>query len=140
MQARAVEGFLKLDLKMTREALEASSPEESIAFFKDKLTQLNWLPAVLSLKQFKGIVAVYKANVCADYQPEAFSKLPHIVLMKGEDEQRYWELQKEPAWGGDRFSDLVSIHVILGDHSSLLMKPHATLLAEKLKSCFAEIS
>jgi hypothetical protein len=64
MQARAVEGFLKLDLKMTREALEASSPEERIAFFKDKLTQLNWLPAVLSLKQFKGIVAVYKRDVC----------------------------------------------------------------------------
>jgi amino acid adenylation domain-containing protein len=138
--AKAVEGFLKLDLKMTREALEPLSSEERIVFFKDRLTELNWLPPELSLKQFKGIVAVYKANVCAHYQPESFSRLPHILLIKGEDEQRFWELQNEPAWGWDRFSDRVSIHVNPGDHSTILMRPHAALLAEKLKYFFSEIS
>ena len=49
-------------------------------------------------------------------------------------------MRQETAWGWQKYAkDLVDVHLVAGDHFTMMAKPHVAVLAEELKSCIEQV-
>ena len=110
-----------------------------------------WPPEV-GTKQLRGLFQVFKANhqihyVAQDVPQQVFPT--RITLFRSRDEVRpegalgddqLSEILRDAAWGWGQFSEEpVEVHVVPGDHITMMTDPHVQVLAERLKACLNQV-
>ena len=93
-------------------------------------------------------LAVYKANTqaSAHYQPQPIQS-PPVILIRAEEVGALGDYLPgeattlaDPTWGwGQLSTQPLKLHIIPGNHFTMLTKPHIGLLVQQLRAYFAEV-
>ena len=133
--------IFSLDLGLTYEKL--STPIEKMAALPQmkQLRQL-WVdarragvvPSDMTLVEFRKLFDTFKihANTMRRYRPGKFEG--RITLFSAEQDHQQTAARLLKGW--DKFATGgVDVHVVPGDHFSMVREPHVRVLAERLRSC-----
>jgi thioesterase domain-containing protein len=140
--ASYVADMLSLDLEVSKETLASLTAVEQLHYLKERLIQVNLLPPDAGIKSVRGLVQVFKANNQAHrvYLPYK-EQLPTIALFRaGEVDvpddaaSELTQMLKEPALGWNEFSVTREIHVVPGNHMTMMAVPHVQVLAAQLRA------
>jgi thioesterase domain-containing protein/acyl carrier protein len=142
--AKVVEEWLETPLEITETVLHSLEPTEQLSYFHEQLKRVNLFPLDSDIKKVRGFVEVYKANIQMyhHYVPLEISQT-RISLFKAAIEEpeetlsdKLSEILREPTWGWSQLStEPVAIHVVPGDHMTMMNQPHVQVLAEQLNVC-----
>jgi amino acid adenylation domain-containing protein len=147
------------DLGLTYENL--SKPIDEIAKLP-QMAQLRavWLeaklagriPSDMTLVEFRKMFDLFKinANTTRTYQPGEF--YGRIALFNAEEDEQHYLFSNDPGYyesqekhsddplkgWGDLATEGVDLHVVPGDHFSMMRAPHVSVLAEQLQNCIQE--
>lgn len=146
MAAGVVERMYRVTLGITIETLAGLDGEGQIELFERRLREADVFPGGLRTSQVRGLLRVFKANSQATYQPR--DTLPvGLTLIRAaethpEDGSTDWSgLADSPSWLWEAHcGDDVDVHIVPGDHISMLAEPHVEELARQLKRGFAALS
>ena len=140
--ASYVADMLSLDLEVSKEALASLTAVEQLHYLKERLIRVNLLPPDAGITSVRGLVQVFKANYQA-YRVYVPSKMlttkmalfrAQDVDVKESDISEFPQMLKEPALGWNEFSATVSIHVVPGNHMTMMAPPHVQVLAAQLRA------
>ncbi len=138
--ARIMGHLYHVTLSVTEETLRELAPETQLRYVHDQLKQAQILPNEASIKPFRGIVEVYKANVRTHYYPKNVEPVT-LTLFRARDAQpdtlaveeaQNRELWKDPAYGWSAFGE-VTVMEVPGDHLTMLNAPQVEALAGRLR-------
>jgi len=120
------------DLELTREELEGLDLAAQLELLVGKLQAVDFLPLGAGPGQLRRVLAVYKANsrAVARYGPRPTTG-PIVLFKAGEAADR--PLREDLGWGS-LTPEPVEVHVVPGDHTTLLAEPHVQTLAAALRS------
>jgi amino acid adenylation domain-containing protein len=138
--ATVIEQWSGKPLEISYGILQPLDFDEQFNYLYDRL-KATGVVAQENKAFLRGYVAVHKAIAEVHYVPSSDVIPTHIVLFKAEiesisestDEEMLGVLS-EPSWGWKQFSkDTVEVHVVPGDHHTMVNPPHVQVLAEQLK-------
>ena len=128
------------NLNVTYATLASLSPEDQLNHLHERLKQVDFLPSQADIKHFRGFVEVYKANLQMRYTAPSTPITTPITLFRSRDEQPHAlqsdsakEIRAAKEMGWRQFSaQTVDVHVISGDHLTMMRWPNVASLAERL--------
>ena len=93
-------------------------------------------PTDLGDSQVHHLIQVFKANLKAlrNYWPQP-QRARVTLLQAGEP---FGGSPADDRWGWGRLAPAVDVHVVPGDHYSMLLEPHVSALADRLRDCLRE--
>ncbi|MEK8019804.1 MAG: amino acid adenylation domain-containing protein, partial [Candidatus Parabeggiatoa sp.] len=121
--------------------------QAQLSYLHEILEQNAW---PISIKQLQAFVKIFKANCQTNYVPQVVPATP-ISLFKASDipllsqasaqmETFSQHLKQEATWGWSQYASCpVDIHVVPGDHHTMMSQPHVQVLAEKLRACLEKV-
>jgi len=136
--------LLGIELGLSYAELAQRSAEAQLEYLHDALQQHGW---VIGLKQLRAFVQIFKAHCQMCYMPTDVPRVP-ISLFKARElppesrasaqmEQFSQALKQSSDWGWGAFAEgAVDVHLVPGDHHTMMCLPHVEVLAEELKPCF----
>ncbi|MGH2416293.1 MAG: hypothetical protein ACRDEA_21900, partial [Microcystaceae cyanobacterium] len=137
-----LERMIGKKLEISYETLQSLAPNEQLNYFKEQLQKVNLLPPEAETAQVHGLVQVFKANHQTHYMPKEVYPTRITLLRCSEvhhedvPSETLAEILREPSWGWNQFStDPVEVHLVSGDHLTMLAQPHVQGLAERLRDC-----
>jgi len=145
--AQIIGRMLNQKLEISDAKLQQLETQAQFNYLHKILEQNGW---IISIKQLQALVKIFKANCQTNYVPQNISAIP-ISLFKaseiltvteaGIEMERLRESLKQQAdWGWNQYaSGSVDIHVVPGDHHTMMSQPHVQVLAEKLRACLDKI-
>jgi amino acid adenylation domain-containing protein/non-ribosomal peptide synthase protein (TIGR01720 family) len=143
--ATIIEQWSGKSFEISYETLQPLGDEEQLNYLYERL-KATGVVAQGNLAFLRGYVAVHKAIAQVHYVPSPDVVPTRIVLFKAEIESM-WEttneellgMLSEPSWGWSQFSKgTVEVHVVPGDHHTMVNPPHVQVLAEQLKVCLEQ--
>ncbi len=138
------------DPEVSYEVLKQLTPDEQLNYLHERLQSIKVFPLGTGINQVRGFVRVFIANCLWDYFPQkvyptkialfkAREDYPENLFGNGIFEAIKPENSSDPLLGWGEFSPgQVEVHVVPGDHISLMNEPHVQVLAEKLKASLEE--
>lgn len=131
-------------LNVSSEALLVLAPDEQLNYFKEQLQIANLLPPDVGTKQLRGLMQVSKTNhqTASVYMPQAvypnqITFFRSIEIDAVDDANS--EMVEELGLGWNKFSaQPVDIHLVPGDHITMLNEPHVQVLAQQLTICIEQ--
>ncbi|WP_254173999.1 amino acid adenylation domain-containing protein [Planktothrix pseudagardhii] len=144
--ASYIEYMFSLKLEVSKETLASLSQEEQLNYLKERLIRVNLLPPDAGIGLVRGLVQVYIASLKAHraYLPSGLQQAPITLFRSSEvdvfegDTEELKQRRKEPALGWNEFSSTIDIHVVPGNHSTMMQQPHVQVLATQLLSCLKQ--
>ncbi|ATB51485.1 MupA/Atu3671 family FMN-dependent luciferase-like monooxygenase [Corallococcus macrosporus] len=130
------------DVGLSVEALRALTPEAQVDLLMARMQACGLLPPEADRTQFLGFVRTFQADQQSTYVPPAPYPGP-LTFFRAEVlhpdnlpvEELRWTLDA-PALGWERFTtEPVTVHVVPGDHLSMMTEPHVQALARVLAGC-----
>ncbi|MBW4630461.1 MAG: amino acid adenylation domain-containing protein [Iphinoe sp. HA4291-MV1] len=128
-------------LNLSEEALKVLDPMEQLNYFKEQLQIVNLLPPDVGIKQLRGLMQVYKTNfqTVSVYMPQAIYPA-QVAFFKASESNANSEILDELGLGWNKFSaQPLDIHLVPGDHITMLNEPHVQVLAERLRACIKQV-
>jgi amino acid adenylation domain-containing protein len=131
----------RLGTGAAQEEISSLPPDGGLDGLRRRLEVLGLLPAGGGLLQVRGLLNVFQANHRIRYVPPvAEGPRPQVVLIRAEQgspdalaEAGLEDLASDPALGWGPYSaGPVEVHVVPGDHLSMLAEPRVGRLAELL--------
>ena len=110
------------------------NPDAQLNYVLERARQANVLPPNTSVNRISYLLQIFRSNLIAlsKYVPGAYQE--RIVVFRASDVK---EQIPGPTLGWEELSARpVEVHVIPGDHYTMIAKPHVQILADKLRSCF----
>lgn len=140
--AHVIEQLSGKKLEMTNDGLQGLTFEDQMIQLKERMALNGIIPSSAGIEHVRGIAAVIRANELAfmNYSPRG-GYSGQITLFKTSDVYNDpfgfpVQIPEDEAWGWSRLSDKpVRIFDIMGDHTTILKRPHVQMLAERLKEC-----
>jgi amino acid adenylation domain-containing protein len=140
--ASIIERLFGKNLEVSYDALQPLDPDEQLNYLKERLKMVNLLPPEAETTQIHGLVQVFKANHQAHYVPQEVYPT-RITLLRASEvhleeaaSDELSEILRHPTWGwGELSAEPVEIHVVPGDHITMMTEPHVQVLAEQLRIC-----
>jgi amino acid adenylation domain-containing protein len=139
--ASYIEYMFSLNLEVSKETLADLTAEQQLHYLKERLIRVNLLPSDAGIMLVRGLVQVYMASLKAhrSYLPEGV--LPtRIALFRAQDIdekegdiEELLQMLKEPTLGWKEMSGTVDVHVVPGNHMTMMAIPHVKVLAEQLQ-------
>ncbi|WP_342706338.1 amino acid adenylation domain-containing protein [Burkholderia arboris] len=136
--AHEIGTFLGTDLQVTRDDLVPLDPDGQAGLILDRIGARGSWFADAGPDRLRAYLRVYQANFKSHYVPQA-SPLPvPIALFRSTERDpgdydpspEIAQLRLDPAWGWSRFSaHPVEVTDVPGDHLTMLLDPHAGVLA-----------
>ncbi|WP_193102747.1 amino acid adenylation domain-containing protein [Burkholderia sp. Z1] len=136
--AHEIGTFLGTDLQVTRDDLVPLDPDGQAGLILDRIGARGSWFADAGPDRLRAYLRVYQANFKSHYAPQT-SPLPvPIALFRSTERDpgdydpspEIAQLRLDPAWGWSRFSALpVEVTDVPGDHLTMLLDPHAGVLA-----------
>ncbi|NEO69058.1 MAG: amino acid adenylation domain-containing protein [Moorea sp. SIO3H5] len=127
------------NLEISYESLKPLNPEAQLNYLKQQMETVNLLPPNSGIERVRGIVQTIKADELAfmSYLPQGGYQ-GRITLFRTKEVYQdelgmLDEIPTDPTWGWNQLSSqTVEVHVIPGNHTTMLGEPHVQVLAEKL--------
>ena len=140
--ASYVADMLSLDLEVSKEALASLTAVEQLHYLKERLIRVNLLPPDAGIRLVQGLMQVYKASLKAHraYLPSGMQQTPITLFRSSEvdvfesDTEELTQRLQEHALGWNEFSSTVDVHVVPGNHMTMMQQPHVQLLAAQLRA------
>jgi amino acid adenylation domain-containing protein len=131
--AIGIGNFFGKDLSNLKLALETITLEQHLNYILEIMKKESCLPPDISLEQIGYFLAVNKANKQAiiKYQPSFYPG--QVSFFPSEQTSRNIN-DRTSAWK-KLVQEIADVHIIPGNHYSILEEPNVQLLAEKLKFC-----
>ncbi len=128
------------NLEISYETLKPLTPEAQLNYLKQQMETVNLLPPNSGIERVGGIVQTIKADELAfmSYLPQGGYQGQITLFRTSEVYQdelgMLGEIPTDPTWGWNQYScQPVEVHVVPGNHTTMLSEPHVMVLAEKLK-------
>ena len=142
---RLMERFFEKKVDFSDDTLLTLDVEEQLNYLAERLKVANLVPPQVGTKQLRGFLKVSKATGEAFdfYVPENVysSKITFFRASEVNSEEifsrpEYSEILQDPALGWNEFSAKpVEVHIVPGDHVTMMTEPHVLTLAERLQIC-----
>ncbi|MFM0286805.1 non-ribosomal peptide synthetase [Paraburkholderia megapolitana] len=136
--AHEISTFLGTDLQVTRADLVDLDPDSQAGLILERIGDRgNWF-ADTGSDRLRAYLRVYQANFKSDYAPAAEPLPVPITLFRSTERDpgdfdpspEVAQLHLDPTWGWSGFSTLpVEVVDVPGDHLTMLLDPHASVLA-----------
>ena len=127
------------NLEISGDFLKNISSERQLDYFQERLEAANLLPPNSSIKQLRGLVEVYKANTKTVYIPQEIYPNEITCFFSSETDVESSEVLedfKKYRLDWQNFSSRkLNIHLVPGNHLTMLSDPHVKVLAEYLITC-----
>jgi len=145
--AHIIGSLLDRELEVSYAEFQQLETQAQFSYLHEILKQNGWL---ISIKQLQALVKIFKANCQTNYVPQAIPATP-LSLFKARDiplvsqastqmESFSQHLKQEASWGWGQYAEgLVDIHVVPGDHHTMMSQPNVQVLAEKLRACLDKV-
>ncbi len=145
--AHIIGSLLGRKLEVSYAEFQQLETQAQLSYLHEILEQNGWL---ISIKQLQALVKIFKANCQTNYVPQEIPAIP-ISLFKASDipllsqasaqmETFSQHLKQETSWGwGQYASGSVDIHVVPGDHHTMMSQPNVQVLAEKLREFLEKV-
>ncbi|HEX7175267.1 MAG TPA: amino acid adenylation domain-containing protein [Pyrinomonadaceae bacterium] len=145
--AGVIERFLNQNLSVKYEDLKALAFEEQLSILLARLKEIGILPQDAETKHVRGLLQVEKANVTAlgRYVPQSYRgkiTLFRAAVLHSED-FRSLSLRGflDPTYGWGGLTTISpEVHIVPGDHITMITEPSAAVLAERLRSPLGVLS
>lgn len=122
--------------------------DQALAVLAERLGQAGWNSPFEGMDRLAGMLEVYKTSYGTLYQPEPPISVP-LALLPAEDSRTpdtdvvddadLLALLAEHDWGWERVTGLpVEVHVVAGNHASMVMEPHVEGLARVMQDVIAK--
>jgi len=142
--AQILESLSGKHLALCYEDFQPLDTEAQLTLLSTRLESVNLLPPEAGINYVHSIVQVIKADELAFLRYVPSTGYPNrITLFKTsevyQDELGMLdeEIPVDPAWGwGHLSTEQVEVHVVPGNHTSMLTEPQVQVLADKLKYYF----
>jgi natural product biosynthesis luciferase-like monooxygenase protein len=130
------------DVGLTVEELRRHAPDAQVGLLMERMQACGLLPPEADRTQFLGFVRTFQADQQSTYVPPepypgriTFFRAGELHPDNVPVEELRWTLE-QPALGWERFSTQpVEVHVVPGDHLSMMTEPHVQELARRLAGC-----
>jgi amino acid adenylation domain-containing protein len=105
-----------------------------LEYLLSEAESLGVLPPDAGIEEVRHLLNVFKANMNAlkNYRPKAYSG--RITLFRAETSSRNLLADNTSGWG-DLTDDPIEVHLIPGNHYTMVARPNVQILAEKLGLC-----
>jgi len=141
--AHIIGSLLGRKLEVSYAEFQQLDTQAQFNYLHEILEQNGWL---ISLKQLQAFVKIFRANCQTNYVPQDMpttrislfkaSDIPLVSQTSAQMEAFSQYLKQEASWGWHQYAEgSVDIHVVPGDHHTMMSEPHVQVLAEKLKVC-----
>lgn len=129
-----------LEQKLSLEQLHSFSSDKQLSYF---IEQLGIAGYKFNQIEVKRMLQVFKANVLsnAEYVPQERHPTS-ISLFRASELSRVDFLPneafsiKDPTWGWGELSAIpIELHIVPGNHFTMMLDPHVHVLAEQLRAC-----
>jgi len=144
--AYRIKHLLAPTLEVSYEALQPLTAEEQLTYLQTQLAAVNLFPAEAGLEQLQRLLEIFKAHSQVRYTISATAIPTPLALFRtqtefGPDaaptaESHFIELAApvaDTAWGWDAYGP-TTVHLLPGDHLSILNEPHV----HELAACVAQ--
>jgi thioesterase domain-containing protein/acyl carrier protein len=139
---RLIKKFFKKEVELSHDTLLVLDPDKQLDYVSEQLRIAN-LP--VGTKQLQGFLKVCAADseARAHYVQQNIYPVP-VTLFKAEilssehlDLSDTWqEVLADSAWGWNNFSSgSVDLHLVPGDHITMMAEPYVITLAKHLRTC-----
>ncbi|MCX6046238.1 MAG: amino acid adenylation domain-containing protein, partial [Chloroflexi bacterium] len=146
--AYRIKHLLAPTLNITYEALQPLSAEQQLAYLQAQLTQVNLFPAEAGLEQLQRLLDIFKAHSQVRYTipvpaapiPLALFRTQTEFTPQPNSEAAFIEMaaaNDDTAWGWDTYGP-TAVHILPGDHLSILNEPHVHELAARVGTELAQ--
>ncbi len=145
--ASYIEYMFSLNLEVSKETLADLTAEEQLHYLKERLIRVNLLPPDAGIRLVRGLVQVYMASLKAHRAYLPSGVLPtRIALFRAQDIDEkegdiseLFEALKEPTLGWREMSGTVDVHLVPGNHMTMMAIPHVQVLAEQLQVALEQV-
>jgi thioesterase domain-containing protein len=145
--ARIIEHLLDKKLPLSLTDFQQLEPIAQLDLLHKTLMDNDW---AISKQQLRGLIKTFKANCQTEYVPQDIPPIPISLFIakeilietaSGIEMERLRESLKQQAdWGWSQYAEgPVAVHLVPGDHHTMMSEPHVQMLAEKLKKCLDKI-
>ncbi len=135
--AKILEAIMGTNLVLDYQTLVSLTPEQQFKHFKEHLEMIGFFPPQTDIKIARGLVQVHQIQCQIGYEPQNTFSAPITLFCAMEidlEAQNSSTLYQEPTWGWNKFSNSeVEVHIVPGNHVSMMSEPHVKVLAEKLQ-------
>jgi amino acid adenylation domain-containing protein len=120
--------------QLTIADLRGIAPEQRLGYVLAQARAAQALPPDIDETQVRRALAVFAANTEAmqRYQPQPYSG--RATLFRASAQALAGDADPTLGWGA-LTTDGVAVHVMPGDHYSMIRPPHVQVLAERLRAC-----
>ena len=130
--AEYVAGLRGRERPVSEADLVGLGSEQQLQLFLARLKGVGFLPAGATLVQLRRLLAVFKSNSLAWYTYVPGPYRGPITLFKARERNE----DRDPTLGWRELTpEPVGVHIIPGDHVTLLAEPNVRILAERLEAC-----
>jgi amino acid adenylation domain-containing protein len=145
--AHIIGSLLDRELEVSYAEFQQLETQAQLNYLHEILEQNGW---PISIKQLQAFVKIFKANCQTNYVPQAIPAIP-ISLFKAHDrplmsqtsaqmEAFSQHLKQETSWGWHQYAKgPMEIHVVPGDHHTMMSQPSVQVLADKLRACLDKV-
>ncbi len=141
--ARLIERWAGKDLGISYEALQPLTAAGQMEYLEERLKTVDILPPEAGHAQVHGLMQVFKASTrnCVRYQPRGI--YPGTVALLRANEIHIEDTgirinlrANDESWGWRQLSGAkVDVHIVPGDHVTMMAEPHVRGLAAELAQC-----
>ncbi|WP_292877333.1 non-ribosomal peptide synthetase [Nostoc sp. NMS1] len=142
---RLMERFFEKKVEFSYETLLTLDAEAKLNYLAERLKVANLLPPQVGTKQLRGFLKVSKATGEAfDFYLPQHVYPSQITCFRASEVNsddvsslfEYSEILQDPALGWNEFSSkTVEVHIVPGDHVTMMTQPHVLTLADRLQTC-----
>jgi amino acid adenylation domain-containing protein len=136
------------DLGISETALRELDATAQLHYFNERMQAAGFLPPGADVAKVRGLLRVFASNSTARYAPQDLQPVP-IVLFRAADFHPDYDFSAadDPGrtmaasslgWSTYASGD-VAVHLVPGNHITMMSEPHAAELARKLALCLATL-
>jgi amino acid adenylation domain-containing protein len=133
-----------VDVTVEADVLNRLDTEERLEHFRSRMQSAGLLPPGAGRAQVRGFLRVFIANSQARYVPCDVQPVPLAIFRAGEFHSDYdYSRADDPGCPIDKSTlgwgsyGEAKVHVVSGNHITMLAQPHASELAARLASCLS---
>jgi len=136
-----------LDARVSAEQFEALESDAQLGLLHRRLIEAGVLPEGSDIRNFRGFIEVYKANLRLIYAPEGLHASTRVLLLRSREQQPEALVSEQFAAMHDTrdlgwtayFDRPISVGEAPGDHLTMMISTNAKVLAATLSGFLTDL-
>ena len=142
-----VSNMYTLDARVSAEQFEALESDAQLGLLHRRLIEAGVLPEGSDIRNFRGFIEVYKANLRLTYAPEGLHASTRVLLLRSREQQPEALVSEQFAAMHDTrdlgwtayFDRPISVGEAPGDHLTMMISTNAKVLAATLSGFLTDL-